>query len=284
MSDNKQFERLRQLLSGGCTDDECLFYECNDNLIIIGANKQQIFKLPISIKRVKKLLLVYTQNNNIIIKKILDNLKIADFDDSLIYFDLLENDTLKFKEGKVNAQLKVLLDTNDILVSNELEINAIKTLDNLKFNIDNAFIESLQAIVNDQDIKLIQFSNVSSGSNKTHYCRFIFDSSWDDLDKKAIFKDEYNNYIDDVDIDKISGICKIPKSIISNPGNIYVGVVGSIGNVVRPTEWSNSIRVSKSCTYNGFLKEEENEYSLEDDIIDIMLNNKEDYIDFEQES
>ena len=28
---SEQFDRLRQLLSVGATQDECLFYDCNDN-------------------------------------------------------------------------------------------------------------------------------------------------------------------------------------------------------------------------------------------------------------
>ena len=249
---SEKFNRLKQLLSCGATQDECLFYECNDNLIIIGANKQQSFKLPFSIKLVKKLILIYTQNDDIIIKKTLDDFDVAEFDDSLIYFDIQEADTLKFHEGKANAQMKVLLEDDSILVSSELYINAVKTLDGMKFNITKPSIESIHVNVSEQTAKAVQFSSIAAGSNQTHYCKFVFDSSWDKLEKKAIFKDEYNEYIDDVKIDD-NDICTIPPTIIAQPGNIYIGVVGKNGNIVRPTEWSNSIRVLNSCTYKGFV-------------------------------
>lgn len=265
MSDNKQFNRFKQLLSGGATYDECLFYECNDNLIIIGANKQQLFKLPIDIKSIKKLVLIYIQNDNIILKKTLKDFTVADFDDSLIYFDMLEYETNKFKEGKVEAQMKVLLEDNSILVSNVIQINAVESIDKLNFNISSVDINSIQVTVNNQEAKLIQFNTIAAESEETHFCKFIFDSSWDRLLKKAVFKNEYNEYVDNIKIDK-NNMCKIPTNIIAQPGNVYVGVVGTISNVTRPTEWSNAFRVTNSCTYKGFVYNNEQESKPTGDI------------------
>lgn len=255
-----KFNRLRQLLSLGATSDECLFYECNDNIINIGGTKMQTFKMPIDVKYIKKLALVYSQDGHIIIKKVLKDFSIAEFDDSLIYFNFTEEETSRFKQGKVEAQLKVLLSDQSILISNILKINAIEPLDNSYLNYDSGVLKSLQCNVNGQKIKLTQFIDIAASSNKTHFCKFIFDSSWDQLEKTAIFKDEHNNYIDDVEIDE-DNFCVIPSEVIAAPGNIYIGVLGKKSDSIRPTEWSNSIRVLNSCLYNGGITYKETKHS-----------------------
>ena len=174
---SERFNRLRQLLTQGATSDECLFYDCNDNTILIGGTKLQTFKMPLDIKYIYKLELVYVQNNNIIIKKTIKDFSVAEFDQSLIYFTLNELDTLKFKKGKVDAQLKVLLEDGTILISNILRINAIESLDTSLFNYYNSTLESLQCTVKEQEISLVQFKEIAAGSNKVHICRFIFDSA-----------------------------------------------------------------------------------------------------------
>ena len=245
---SERFNRLRQLLTQGATSDECLFYDCNDNTILIGGTKLQTFKMPLDIKYIYKLELVYVQNNNIIIKKTIKDFSVAEFDQSLIYFTLNELDTLKFKKGKVDAQLKVLLEDGTILISNILRINAIESLDTSLFNYYNSTLESLQCTVKEQEISLVQFKEIAAGSNKVHICRFIFDSAWKNFTKKAIFKDEYNNIIKNVSINK-DDLCLIPSEVISAPGNIYIGVVGINGETQIPTEWSNSAKITKSCSY-----------------------------------
>ena len=245
MSD--KFNRLKQLLAQGATSDECLFYDCNDNVIHIGATEFQSFNLPIESKKLKKLVLVYVQNGDIILKKFLNDFEVAPFDNSLIYFTLSELETSKLSKGKVEAQLKVLLEDNTILISNILKINAIDSIDPSFFNYEESTLESIQCNIKEQQIKAVQFSEIAAGSKDLHICKFIFDSSWDKLDKTALFKDEYNNKIEDVKIE--NNTCKIPESIIAGPGNIYIGVVGKYLNSTRPTEWSNSIRVVNSCTY-----------------------------------
>ena len=245
---SEKFERLKSLLSCGATSDECLFYDCSDNLIIIGGTRLQTFNLPLDVNNIYKLALVYVQDGNIVLKKIFDEFTISEFDKSLIYFTLRESDTKKFKEGKAEAQLKVLLEDGTILVSTKLKINVVSSLDNSFFNYKDTTLESLLLNVNEQKINLTQFKNIAAGSNETHICRFIFDSSWDKLTKKAIFKDEYNNCISNVNIDR-NDLCIIPKEVISAPGNIYIGVVGTSGSVTRPTEWSNSVRVTNSCSF-----------------------------------
>ena len=245
---SEQFERLRQLLSCGATSDECLFYECSDNTFLFFGTKFQTFKMPLDIDYIYKLALVYVQNGNIILKKTIDDFSVAEFDRSLIYFTLSEVDTRKFKKGKVEAQFKVLLEDGTILVSNILKINAVGVLDNSLFDYYNGVLETLQCNIREQENKLVQFKEIAAGSNKIHICRFIFDSTWDNFTKKAIFKDEYNNFIDNVNINK-DNLCVIPVEVISAPGNIYIGVIGTYGEVEMPTEWSNSARVLNSCNY-----------------------------------
>ena len=242
---SEQFKRLRQLLSCGATSDECLFYDCHDDLIIAGGNKLETFKLPIPVKYIYKLNLIYVQDKNIILKKTLDDLKVSEFDDSLLYFTLSENDTMKFNRGKAEAQLKVLLEDGTILISSRLKINVVESIDDMFFNVYDPNLDAIQATIKGQDISITQFTDIVANVNNIYKCNFIFDSTWDNLSKYALFKDEYNNslYVELLD-DK----CTLPKEVLSGPGNIYVGIIGfESGEAKRSTTWSNSLRVLKSC-------------------------------------
>lgn len=242
---SEQFERLRQLLSCGATSDECLFYDCHDDIIIAGGNKLETFKLPMQAKYIKKLSLIYVQDNHIILKKDLNDLTISEFDDSLLYFKLSENDTMRFNKGKAEAQLKVLLNDGEILVSAILKINVVESLDDMFFNNYDPNLNAIQANVNGQDIKLKTFTDIVANINNIYNCEFIFDSTWDNLSKYILFKDEYNNSLY---VELLNNNCKLPKEVLTGPGNIYVGVIGfEQGSPKRSTMWSNSIRVIKSC-------------------------------------
>lgn len=242
---SEQFERLRQLLSCGATSDECLFYECHDDIIIAGGNKLETFKLPIPIKYIKKLNLIYVQDDHIILKKNLNDLTVAEFDDSLLYFKLNENDTMRFNKGRAKAQLKVLLEDGTILISAILKINVVETLDDMFFNNYDPNLNAIQANVNGQDIKLKLFTDIVANVNNIYGCEFIFDSTWDNLSKYALFKDEYNNSLY---VELLNDRCNLPKEVLTGPGNIYIGIIGfESGAPKRSTTWSNSFRVLKSC-------------------------------------
>ena len=249
MSDN--FDRLKMLLSGGVTPDECLFCDGNDdNLIIIGGTKQQTFNLPFNYNMIKRLMIVYVQDDDIIIKKTLDDLTRSVFDESLLYFTLKEVDTLKFKVGEIFSQMKVLLSDGSILVSDIFHINAVKTLDNTYFANDEAYLCALEADVKSNTVNLTEVHDIYTGSDDYYTCRFDFDSTWAQFYKIALFKDSYNNivakYIDEDE-------CLIPSLITRYPGPINVGIIGqgdlsSTGEpVIKSTGWSNSVRVDLGC-------------------------------------
>lgn len=247
MSD--KFDILKQFLSGGATSEVCIFNVpgTSDDLIIIGGTREQTFNLPFSAKLIHKLLIAYVQNDRLILKKDLSDCKIADFDDTLIYYTLTEEETFNFVEGDSYVQLKVLLEDGSILVSSKLYNKVVDTIDSKYFVRDDKEICALQANVNNQEIIVNKYFDISAGSEQVYNCKFTFDSSWEQLDKKAYFKDEYNHIIKDVEIK--NNICEIPAEVIAQPGLIYIGVLGTKTNLQKPTEWSNSVRVSKSCTY-----------------------------------
>lgn len=265
---SEQFNRLRQLLSQGATSDMCLFYECNDDVIIIGGTRMQTFKMPLNVKYIKKLSIIYVQDDSIILKKTLNDLNVAKFDESLLYFKLSENDTMKFSKGKAAAQLKVLLEDGSILISNTLKINVIDTIDNSFFNNYSEDLDSLQITVSNLGIKLNQFIDIVANINNIYKCNFIFDSSWDSYEKYAVFRDEYNNK---VNVKLVNDKCEIPSEVLSGPGNIYVGVTGVSGSFTRATTWSNSVRVLVSCNSEVIKTNNEKsvneEESKEDDVI-----------------
>lgn len=231
MSD--KFEMYRQLLSGGSTSDMSLFCNGHDDIIIIGGTREQTFNLPFSFKLIDKLIVVYVQDGNIILKKTEKDFTVADFDDSLIYLTLNETDTMKFKEGLIKIQMKVLLknyevgskDTDkSILISNILYNNGVNTIDhNIMINSD-APLYALQANINSDEINLIDYFKLQCGSESVYKIKFIFDSSWDNYAKIAIFKDEYNHQINEPLAD--GDECIIPYIILQDPGNINVGIVG----------------------------------------------------------
>lgn len=249
MSDN--FERLKQLLSGGVTPDECLFCDGNDDdLLIIGGTRQQTFNLPFDYDMVKKLMIVYVQDDKIIIKKTLKDVTKSVFDKSLIYFTLNEVDTFKFNVGRILAQMKVLLDDGSILVSDMFHIKAVKTIDDTYFANDSDKLCALEADVTSNVVRLTEVHDLYTGSDDYYTCRFDFDSTWDRFYKIVLFKDSYNNVVAKY-LDKDE--CLIPSMITRYPGLINVGVIGqgdlsSTGDaVIKSTGWSNSIRVDLGC-------------------------------------
>ena len=243
MSDN--FERLKQLLSGGVTPDECLFCDGNgDNLLIIGGTKSKTLNLPFKYDYIKKLVIVYVQNDNIVLKKVLDDTYVSSFDDSLLYFTLSEKETYLFEKGPIQSQMKVELLNGSIIVSDIFNLFAVDTLDDAYFVDDELELYPIQVEVSRQNVKAKENSIVVAGSEELYKCKFEFDSSWDKFSKIAFFKDEYNHIIGSLIDNKT---CIIPVDVLGGPGRLYVGVLGEYnGKISKPTEWSNSVRINNS--------------------------------------
>lgn len=243
MSDN--FERLKQLLSGGVTPDECLFCDGNDdNLLIIGGTKSQTFNLPFEYDYIKKLVIVYVQNDNIVLKKVLDDTYVSSFDDSLLYFTLSEKETYLFEKGPIQSQMKVELLNGSIIVSEIFNLFAVDTLDKAYFVDNELELYPIQVEVSRQNVKAKENSIVVAGSEELYKCKFEFDSSWDKFSKIAFFKDEYNHIIGSLIDNKT---CIIPVDVLGGPGRLYVGILGEYnGKISKPTEWSNSVRINNS--------------------------------------
>lgn len=255
------FEIYKQLLTGGSTSDMSLFCNGSEDVIIIGGTRQQTFKFPFSCKIIDKVMVVYVQDDHIIIKKTnesnANDFEVSDFDDSLLYFTLKEPETMKFKEGPISVQLKVSLKDGtvnqsplkkDILISKILHTKGVMPIDKGFFVNGSLPIPALQVNVNVNDIDLVELFRIPAGTNSVYVADFIFDSSWDIYEKSAIFKDEYNN---NIEVDIIDNSCVIPDSIIENPGNIYVSIIGTLNDITRVTTWSNSARVITSPLYKA---------------------------------
>lgn len=243
MTDN--FERLKQLLSGGVTPDECLYCDGNDdNLIIIGGTKSQTFNLPFDYDLIKKIVIVYVQDNNTILKKTLDDTYVSSFDNSLLYFTLDERETYLFNKGPIEAQMKIQLQDDSIIVSDIFKLFATDTLMNAYFVNDDIELYPLRVDVTRQLVNVRENSRLVAGSEELYRCKFELDSSWDKFSKIALFKDEYNHIIGSLIEDNS---CIIPIDVLKGPGRLYVGLLGEYkGTVSKPTEWSNSIRVEGS--------------------------------------
>ena len=176
MSDN--FERLKMLLSGGVTPDECLFCDGNDdNLLIIGGTKSQTFNLPFNYDLIKKLVIVYVQNDEIVLKKVLDDTYVSSFDNSLLYFTLSEKETYQFNKGPIKAQMKIELNDGSIIVSEIFNLFAVETLDSAYFTDDDLELYPVQVEVSRQNVNVKENSLVVAGSKELYKCKFEFDSS-----------------------------------------------------------------------------------------------------------
>ena len=249
------FEIYKQLLTSGSTSDMSLF--CNgskEDIIIIGGTREQTFNLPFSFKLIKKIAVVYVQDDHIVIKKTNEDFIISDFDDTLLYFTLSELETILFKEGPIKVQMKILLEDGSILVSDVFHTKGVMSIDGGLFVDGYAPIIALQADVDSNDITLTEYSAISAGAENLFKIKFIFDSSWDIYTKIINFKDEYNNIV--ISALEADNTCYIPPEIIKRPGNIYVSINGGYENVQKVSTWSNAIRVITSPLYEGITGEE----------------------------
>ena len=242
-----KFDIYKQLLSGGATSDECLFcdnYFNDDDLIIIGGTREQTFNLPFSYDLLRKLAIVYVEDGVTLLTKTLDDTYVSSFDDSLLYYTLTEDETFRFSPGEIKVQMKCLLEDGSILISQIFNVLAVDTIDNKYFNTYDLEMYPILVDVNKQVVELKQLSKLVSGTYDLYKCRFNFDSTWDKFVKIAMFKDEYNHLAASV---IKNNICSIPNIISFKAGRINVGVLGEYdGKVWKPTEWSNSVRVTTS--------------------------------------
>lgn len=244
-----RFNMLKQILSYGSTSDTSIFnmHFCGDNNIVIGSTCQQTFNLPFNHKIIKKLWISYVQDGKVVIRKELDNCDIACFDDTLLYFKLREDETCLFRKGEVEAQLKVLLKSEDIIVSDILHIRALTTIDDQAFAEDDSSILAIRANVVGRDISLESYCDIvaeisDNKLNQAYVCKFIFDGTWAPyLSKTVLFKDEYNHLIS-VDLEE-DDTCRIPFEVIQRPGRIYIGITGGTERYKKTSDWSESLRV-----------------------------------------
>ena len=192
----------------------------------------------------QKLVIVYVQNDNIVLKKVLDDTYVSSFDDSLLYFTLSEKETYLFEKGPIQSQMKVELRNGSIIVSDIFNLFAVDTLDKAYFVDDELELYPIQVEVSRQNVKAKENSIVVAGSEELYKCKFEFDSSWDKFSKIAFFKDEYNHIIGSLIDNKT---CIIPVDVLGGPGRLYVGILGEYnGKISKPTEWSNSVRINNS--------------------------------------
>ena len=260
-----KFASYRQLLRHGVLNDECVFcYNNPDSFIVRGATKEHSFNLPFKYDLVDYIIITYKQNDQIILTKEYNKekyeveFKVADFDRSLVYYTLSEDETLKFDVGTAQVQFKAAFEDDHRIITSE--IYNIEVIDQLNTNtIFNKDVHhyAIECRVQNQKINANQFFDTVALSNGLYKCRFYFDSTWDKFAKFAYFQDEYRHYIevDIIESDDNHFECAIPDIVIENYGHIHVGVAGLYADneteSVKPTVWSNSIRIPKGCLKVG---------------------------------
>ena len=261
-----KFASYKQLLRHGVLYDECLFcYDNPDSFIVRGATKEHSFNLPFRYNLVDYIIITYRQNGQIVLTKEYSKekneleFKIAEFDRTLIYYTLSEDETLKFQpDVLVQVQLKAAFeDDHRIITSAIYDVEVVDQLNtDTIFNKDVHYY-AIECRVQNQKIDANQFFDTVALSNNLYRCRFFFDSTWDKFAKFAYFEDEYRHYIE-VDIIESSDNhfeCAVPNEVIENYGHIHIGVAGIYADdaeeVAKPTIWSNSIRIPKGCLKVG---------------------------------
>ena len=248
---------FKQLLSRGVTETGCLF--CNgdcDTLIIRGSKKEQSFNLPFPIDIPKYIRISYKQNGNLILEKTLNDVTISSFDNSLIYYSLSEQETLKFSAGDtVLVQLRAMLEDKHVITSETYYVDVIDVVDDRQMTSSDPEYWAIDAEINNQNIKVNQYYDLITYSN-IYKAKFLFDSTWDKFIKIARFKDDYNHFVN-VNIEENNGeyYCKIPDLLLENPGWLHLEVTGILkngdNNFVKPTTWSNAILVKRGGISTG---------------------------------
>lgn len=98
--------------------------------MIRGSTPTHTFNCKLDPDLIHKVRILYSQNNNLILKKEdVDCIK----DGQTIIVKLTQEDTLKFKEGKVEIQLRILTSTGESIPSKIYAVNVSKLLEDEVF-------------------------------------------------------------------------------------------------------------------------------------------------------
>jgi hypothetical protein len=100
-------------------------------------------------------------------------------------------------------------------------------------------VDDVSVSVEVSDILVADSVNVYKAS-------FIFDDSWNDYTRLAVFETDYA--LIELELDD-SNDCLIPWEVLSKPGQLRIGVYGMSGDKIRPTLWSKSLTV-----YSGTIR------------------------------
>lgn len=157
-------------------DTRCTFCggDCSRTTIRRGVTTTHTFNLPCSIGLINKILIIYKQNNKVILEKVFEEVQLAAFSESLIYYKLSESDTLRFKpDTPATVQMKAMLNDGSIIQSDAVNLTIEDTT--ITGHLSDDYV--LYATVNDQKIEVNQDFRLISGSNALYRCKFSFDGS-----------------------------------------------------------------------------------------------------------
>jgi hypothetical protein len=98
--------------------------------MIRGSTPTHTFNCKLDPELIHKVRVLYSQNNVLVLKKEDED---CEKDGQTIIVKLSQEDTLKFKEGKVEIQLRVLTSTGESIPSKIHTVNVNKLLENEVF-------------------------------------------------------------------------------------------------------------------------------------------------------
>ena len=94
---------------------------------------------------------------------------------------------------------------------------------------------------------------IVSNSVEIYECVFTFNEDWEGFNKIGVFSNGTTN--DSYKRDLIESSCRIPPEVLTMPGDLYIGVVGTKENKVMPTIKTPTIRILEGIG-NGEFSEE----------------------------
>lgn len=100
----------------------------------------------------------------------------------------------------------------------------------------------MKAKINGQHFGFVDRTLVVSGSVGIYYCEFVFDSSWDEWDKTAVFQ----GCGETIDVVISNGKAQVPWEVLPHQGDgfLRVGVFGTQGAKRMPTIWGEKIPIN----------------------------------------
>lgn len=231
--------------------------DCCKNYLIIGTTTDHSFSIDLETETIKKIIVSYSQildgNNIVVLEKEFDGSAI-DTETKTLTFNLSEEDTLLFHpEVDAIIQIKVALKNNSVLVSNKFYLEVLNN--NNQATLVSGPIEDIQIRVVGRSISIHKFLLIA-GSENSYRCNFSVDSAWDGLTLKAVFKNTLYNSLATVDLDEDNS-CLIPNDIISSPCRLAISLVGSNDNLLKSTEWSNTLLVIDSSLSKSIIEGDE---------------------------